>query len=140
MSMSEYYYAPTDLEDEMFLSEVPVEILEDSIRNQFDDPSEYRKRDYVQSFITKYEVARDNTLDDDMQELEDSRIQFINFIQNIFEEKLGVGFANIDYMGEEDQNELIHLTYRFVIKNIKKNFVNAILNYIDRYKSEVANR
>ena len=51
----EYDYEPTEIDDELFLSEVPLELLEQSLEVQFNNPIEYRKRDYIQSFITKYE-------------------------------------------------------------------------------------
>ena len=135
----EYSYESTDIEDEMFLSEVPISLIQMSIQTQFDEPFEYRKKDYIQSFITKYEISRDNMLEDDLTMLEVFRDQFISFIEEIFDEKLDVGFVNINDMNEDDQHELIHLTYRFFIKNIKKNFVNVALNFINDNQNEIEN-
>ena len=135
----EYEYHPTDLEDELFLSEVPVELLQSSIKTQFQEPLEYRKKDYVQSFITKYEFSKDNMLEDDVIMLDLYRDKFLLFIENIFYEYLGIGFSNLDDMDVDDQNELIHLTYRFFIKNMKKNFVNIVNNYIKKHKNEIEN-
>jgi hypothetical protein len=137
---AEYIYQPTDLEDELFLSEVPTEIIQSSIKTQFEEPLEYRKKDYVQSFITKYEFSKENLLEDDMIMLDIYRDKFLKFIEDIFYEYLSVGFTNLDDLSEEDQNELIHLTYRFFIKNIKKNFVNVVWNYITENKNEVSQR
>lgn len=136
----EYEYQPTDLEDELFLSEIPVELLQSSIKTQFDDPLEYRKKDYVQSFIMKYEFSKDNMLEDDLAMLEVTRDNFLIFMEKIFQEKLSVGFVNLDDMGDEDQHELIHLTYRFFLKNIKKNFVNIITNIIENNTDEISAR
>ena len=63
---SEYQYSPTDLDDELFLSEIPMSVLQNSIDTQFRYPLEYRKKDYVQSFIMKYQFSRDNMYDDDL--------------------------------------------------------------------------
>lgn len=133
----EYNYQPTDLEDELFLSEVPIELIQSSIKTQFEEPLEYRKKDYVQSFITKYTFSKENLLEDDVIMLDVYRDRFLQFIENIFYNSLSIGFTNLDDMGEDDQHELIHLTYRFFIKNIKKNFVNLIVNYINQNKSEL---
>ena len=55
MSQSvDYNYFPMDIDDELFLTDVPLNVIENSLSTQFDDPLEYRKNDYVQSFITKY--------------------------------------------------------------------------------------
>ena len=128
---AEYNYMPTDLDDELFLSEVPVELLQSSLATQFQEPIEYRKKDYIQSFIMKYQFSKDNMLEDDLIMLDIQYDKFLAFVEKTFYTYLNVGFTNIDSLPEEDVLELIHLTYRFFIKNIKKNFVNVILNYIE---------
>lgn len=133
----DYEYEPTDIEDELFLSEVPLNLIEKSIESQFQDPLEYRKKDYVQTFITKYDFSKDNLYEEDKQNLEMMHDQFIAFIVNIFNVYLSIGFPDIEDMEDDDQHELILLTYRFFIKNIKKNFVTLIINYINRYKDEI---
>ena len=133
----EYEYEPTEIEDELFLSEVPLKILEQSIESQFDDPLEYRKRDYIQSFITKYEFSVNNLYEEEKENLEELHAEFISFITRIFENRLSIGFPDIEDMDEDTQHELIHMTYCFFIKNIKKNFVNLILNYIDENKDRI---
>ena len=59
-------------------------------------------------------------------------------MNEIFEAYLSVGFPDIEEKTEDEQHEIIHLTYRFFIKNIKKNFITLIMNYIDKYKLELA--
>lgn len=137
MNSLEYGFEPTDLDDELFLSQVPLDILVNSIQSQFQDPLEYRKKDYVQSFITKYDFSKENMLEDDQVLVDEYNDQFLAFMEQIFEEKLGVGFTNIDDLSTEDQHELVHLTYRFFIKNIKKNFVNIVQNYIEENKKDI---
>ena len=105
-----YFYDNTDDEEELFLSEVPISLLQHSIETQFDDPLENRKIDYIQSFINKYEFSKENMLDDDLEMLELSRDEFLKFIENIFSDYLNVGFTNLEDMGEDDQHDLIHLT------------------------------
>lgn len=133
-------YEPTELDDEIFLSQVPLQLIENSIKQQFDEPLDYRKKDYIQSFITKYEYSKEYMEDDDeLVQLDLFHEEFLIFLEGIFEEKLKIGFNDLDTINEEDQNELVHLTYRFFIKNIKKNFVNVVYNYIKQNKKELQN-
>lgn len=131
-------YEPTELDDEIFLSQVPLQLIENSIEQQFEDPLEYRKKDYIQSFITKYDYSKEYMEDEDeLVQLDLFHEEFLSFLEKIFEEKLNIGFVDLDEMDEEDQHELIHLTYRFFIKNIKKNFVNVVRNYIEENRKEL---
>ena len=131
-------YQPTDIGDEVFLSEIPFSLLKKSIKSQFNDPLEYRKKDYVQSFITQYEFSKNDAYDYEDQKLDDFHEEFIAYMNEIFEAYLSVGFPDIEEKTEDEQHEIIHLTYRFFIKNIKKNFITLIMNYIDKYKLELA--
>jgi len=134
-NLSDYGYSPTDLDDVLFLSNIPIDILKENIQSQFDDPLEYRKRDYIQSFITKYEFSMENSFEDDLDDVKEYRDEFIKFMIGIFDEYLGVGFNELDRLSVDEQLETIHLTYRFFIKNIKKNFVNIVKNYIEENKN-----
>lgn len=139
MSKDFMYEKFTDNDDEMFLSEVPTNILMSSLETQFNEPLEYRKKDYIQSFITKYEVLKDNTTDDLSGDIENMHDDFFAFVEKIFADRLNIGFVDIDDMGTDEMHELVHMTYRFFIKNIKKNFVNIIKNYINDNHSEILN-
>lgn len=138
MNTKGFFYEDTDDEEELFLSEVPMSLIQHSIETQFDDPLENRKRDYIKSFIKKYEFSKDNMLDDDILILDISRDNFLKFIEDIFYKYLNIGFTNLEDLSEDDQHELIHLTYRFFIRNIKSNFVNITLNYINNNKSTIS--
>lgn len=135
----EYNYMPTSLDDEIFLSEVPVELLQSSIDTQFKDPMDYRKKDYIQSFIMKYEFSKENMMEDDLLLLDVQYDKFLAFIEKTFQTYLSVGFTNIDSLPEDEVLELVHLTYRFFIKNIKKNFVNVVINYIENNEEYITN-
>jgi hypothetical protein len=128
---------PTDLEDEIFLTEVPIELLTQAIETQFEDPLENRHIDYLQSFINKYTFSKENEHEDNQVLVDQLYSQFIEFMLKIFDEKLDVGFPDIDNEDEFDALEKLQLTYRFFIKNIKKNFVSFICNYIDDNRDEV---
>ena len=137
---TEYNYSPTSLDDELFLSEIPVEVLQNSIDTQFQYPLEYRKKDYIQSFIMKYQFSLDNLFDDDLVLLQVQYDRFLGFIEKTFSTYLSVGFPNLDSLDEETVLELVHLTYRFFIKNIKKNFVNVVTNYIEENRDEIISK
>ena len=138
MSQSvDYNYFPMDIDDELFLTDVPLNVIENSLSTQFDDPLEYRKNDYVQSFITKYNFSRENYREEDLMDLDSIRDEFVSFMLEKFDTYFNVGFVDFDSLDEEHQHEAIHLIYRFFIKNIKKNFVNITWNYIQKRKKEI---
>lgn len=132
-------YEPQDVETEVLLSDLPLDIIIGSITTQFNDPMEYRKNDFVQSFITKYQLTKENVVEDEEEEeLQEVYDKFVAFMENIFHEKLGIGIPELDDMSEDDQLELIHYIYRFFVINIKRNFTLYILNYIDEHKEELS--
>ena len=116
---------------------MPLNVIENSLSTQFDDPLEYRKNDYVQSFITKYNFSRENYREEDLMDLDSIRDEFVSFMLEKFDTYFNVGFVDFDSLDEEHQHEAIHIIYRFFIKNIKKNFVNIIWNYIQKRKKEI---
>ena len=130
-------YDPNTIESETFLSEVPLSLIEETITSQFDNPLDNRKNDLVQSFLNKYIFTKENMLVDEEEDVDELYTHFLSFMRNIFRERLGIGLPNIEEMDEEDQMELIHFIYRFFIINIKKNFVNVILNYIDEHANAI---
>lgn len=117
--------------DEIMLSEIPLNLIEESIKSQFDNPEVYRKNDYVQKFLKKYQYSLDNLRDDEEEDIYELHDRFLLFIKDIFYDRLNIGFPEIEDYEEDDQHELIHLTYKFFINNIKKNFVNFIYTIID---------
>lgn len=137
-SILEDDYEPNELDDEVFLSEVPLNLIEKAIEAQFENPEEYRKIDYIQSFINKYEFSLDNAQEDDLQELDDLRASFIIFLRDIFQKHLNVGFPELEDLSNDDQFELLHITYNFFIRNMKKNFVTFSVNYIKKYKDQLS--
>ena len=139
--MNEYDYTPTEIEDEMFLTDVPLSITKHAIEAQFDNPLDNRKKDYVGSFIDRYNYSK-KYLNNEEEEDERAEIDliydnFIGFMVKIFDDMLDISFPEIEDMGYDDQGQLIHLTYRFFIKDMKKNFANFILNYINDNKDDI---
>lgn len=129
----------SEIDNELFLSSIPLNLIEEAIKSQFDDPLEYRKTDYIQSFLNKYQFSLDNMYEEDQNELNELHDDFIEFIKTIFYEYLSIGMPNIEDRPEEYQHQLIHYAYRYFITNIKKNFTSLIINYIDRNKDEISN-
>jgi hypothetical protein len=73
---------------------------------------------------------------EELEEVEEIFIKFMQFMKDIFQSYLSIGFPELDDMGE-DGEFLILQTYRFFITNIKKNFINLIMNYINLHKEEL---
>jgi hypothetical protein len=135
-----YVYEPVDIDDEIFLSEIPLSILESSLKEQFNDPLEYRKKDYIQSFITKYEYSVANMMEEDLTFVELKHDEFMIFVKNLFYDRLRIGFVDLGDKDSDEQHELIHLVYRFFLKNIRKNFVNVIYNWINENKKDIIDK
>ena len=127
-------------EDELFLSEIPVDLLKESLSSQFDYPLEYKKYDYIKSFIDKYDYCKDNMIDTDLEDMENNRDEFVGFVMRLFEDYLSIGFNDLDNLNNDEQHDIIHLTYLFFIKNIKKNFVNVMKNFIEDHKDDIDNK
>lgn len=137
-NFNDYDYEPNEIEDEIFLSEIPLSLMLETIQSQFDDPMEYRKNDYVQTFLNKYNYTKEEMTEEDEEEVEELYTRFISFMENIFKDYLGIGLPNIDDEGEEEQKELIHLIYRYFMINIRRNFVNLVFHYIEKNKTNIA--
>jgi hypothetical protein len=131
-------YDDTDIENEMFLSEMPLNLIEEALKTQFDDPLEYRKTDHVQSFLNKYHFSVDNMYEEDQISVDELHDEFIIFMKNIFYEYFAIGIPDIENMPEDDQHKIIHYTYRYFITNIKKNFTNLIINYITKNREDIS--
>lgn len=131
-------FEPTDVEAEKLLADAPLSLLMQGIETQFSDPFEMRKRDYVQSFITKYDYCRQYEDEETKDEVDEYLANFLSFFQELMENELTVSFPNLNDMNHDDALELIHLTYRFFITNIKRNFMNLITNYFSEHKEDLA--
>lgn len=130
-------YEPNELSDEVFLSEVPLNLIKKAIKTQFKNPEEFRKIDYMQSFLNKYSFSLENMYEEDKTELDDLHDQFIDYIVELFKYYLRIGFPTLEDVEEEEQHTLLHLTYNFFIQNMKKNFVLFCMNYIKKYEKDL---
>lgn len=132
-------YVPQDADDEILLSEAPLDVLMESITKQFEDPLEYVGYDFVQSFITKYMLTKDNCVEDEeVEELNRLYVKFISFIERTFQEQLSLGIPELEDKSEEEQLEIIHYAYRFFVINLQDNFQNYIYQYIKENKKLLA--
>lgn len=130
-------YEPNDIDDEIFLSQAPLSLLEENIRSQFEDPVENHKTDFVQTFLNKYIYTKENDLEDEDDEIEGYHDNFIAFMESILQEYLSIGLPNIDDEDNEYQEEIVHYLYRFFIIYIKKNFVRLIIHYIEDHEKDL---
>jgi len=130
-------YEPNEIENEIFLSDVPLQLMEENIKLQFQEPLEHRKNDLVQTFLNNFIYTKNTMTEDDEYDVENINAKFISFMCEMFSTYLGIGLPTIEDMSEEQQQELIHYIYRFFIINIKRNFVNLILNYIEENKEYI---
>lgn len=135
--LSDYEYNPNEIESDIFLSQIPLNLMKENIKSQFKDPLEYRKKDHITTFINKYRMSKQNLdlfEDEDKDNLIELRDNFYAFMQLMFRNYLGIGINNFDTMDEETQDDMIHYIYRFFLINIKRNFFCLIMNYIEKNK------
>lgn len=130
-------FEPSEIEGEKLLADAPLSLIMQGIETQFDDPLEYRKKDYIQTFITKYDYCRENQDEETKDEIDEYLANFLSFIAELMDNELGIGFPNLNDMKDSKALELVHLTYRFFISNIKRNFINLVTNYLDLHKEEL---
>lgn len=136
-------YQPNDITSDIFLSEIPLSLMKENVLSQFKDPLANKKKDHLTTFITMYqrtkEVLEENDDEDEVDNIVELRDDFYSFVLGLFESFLGLGVDNFEGMSEEDQDDLIHYTYRFFIINIKRNFVSYVLNFLNdnRHRFEV---
>lgn len=133
MSLLDDNYMPVDIDDQQFLSELPIDILKNCIRSQFQFPYENRKRDYIETYREHYQYTMENGEELDILEAEEVHDDFIRFMQDIFFEFLEIGIDNLDEKSADDQLYLLDTTVRFFVRYVRKNFTNLIVNYITKY-------
>jgi hypothetical protein len=131
-------YNSEEADEEIMLSELPLSMIKDSIRQQFSDPITYGKNDFVQTFETRYTITKENMDEENEEEITQLYDQFMSFMRDIFKEKLSIGFPYLEDMPEQEQLELIHYTYRFFVINLKQNYLTFAYNYILQHKKELA--
>jgi hypothetical protein len=133
----DYGYQPNDIDSDIFLSEAPASLMKENIKAQFQDPLEHRKKDHMTTFLRMYQYSKENVdayEDEDLDSLHELRDDFYVFMQRMFMDYLQLGFVNFDDMGEDEQDSLMHYTYRFFLINIKRNFVQFVLGYINKHR------
>lgn len=136
---SEFGFVPNELSSEIFISAMPVKLIEENIITQFDDPLEHRKNDFIVTFINIYRYSLENVdayEDEDKDNVIELRDDFYSFMLQIFRQYLGIGFVDFEEMSMEDQDDMIHYVYRFFIMNGRKNFICYILNYLDNHRDD----
>lgn len=138
--MYQYEYEPTPSDTEIFLSDEPINLMKEHIREQFVSPI-INKFDYVGSFVEKFNISVLNIeTDDDEDDLEKKHDDFMSFMLKMFEEHLDINFPEFDLKSYNDQDEIIHMTYRFFIINIKHNFSSFCSHYIERNRKAIIDK
>lgn len=133
-------YTPSSIDIDIFLSDVSVPLMKEGLQKQFNEPLD-NNNNYVDVFIDKYNYGAsllEETQDDDFKaELDSIRDDFMNYMLIMFKNKFSIGIPNFEDLGFEKQDEIVKNIYTYFILNIKKNFVNLVVNYISRYKKSI---
>lgn len=135
-------YEPEDLDSETTITDEGLGLIEESIINQFEDPSGHAKTDIVSSFLTRYALTKTEiAYTADEEEIESAKNlhrRFVAFMEETFKEKLNIGIVDLEDMGENEQDTIIHYLYRFFIINISQNMFNYTYRYIKKNKTELS--
>jgi hypothetical protein len=130
-------YEPVEGEDETTLTDTSLQLIKESIENQFKNPIGYAKVDFVSQFIQRYRLTLTEISDDfnesETAEVKNMHTNFISFMERTLKEKLNIGIVDLEDMGEEDQEQIIHYLYRFFIININQNMFNYVYHYIKEH-------
>ena len=135
---NELDYEAEDIDSETLLSELPLEIIMQSIQEQFENPMETGGYDFVQAFQTRWLLTKDTITDENEDTIYKLYDTFMKFMEDCIKKYLGLGLPEFEDTSEEDQLEQIHYIYRYFIRNIKKNFINYFLQYIENHIQELA--
>lgn len=141
MSFEDKGYEPYELVDETTLTEAALEIIKESIATQFKDPSGFNKMDFVSSFLTRYALS-EKIIKEDYDEEENENLRnihrhFISYMEELFQKKLKIGIPELEDMGFEEQDQIIHYLYRFFIINVTQNMFNYVYSYIKANKTSL---
>ena len=131
-------YEPGDAEEETLLSEIPLELMKQSITEQFANPMDVGATDYVQAFETRWMITKEAMDEENEEEYTRLYESFLSFMDHMFAESLSLGLPELEDASEEDQLQQVHYVYRYFIINMKKNFSNFLLGYIDDHKEQLA--
>lgn len=135
---TDFDYEPEDMDSETLLSELPLEIIMQSIEEQFENPMEVGGNDYVQAFETRWILTKDTITDENEDEIYKLYDTFMKFMEDSIKKYLGLGLPEFEDASEDEQLEQIHYIYRYFIRNIKKNFINYFLQYIENHINSLA--
>lgn len=137
--MSEPYYGGDDTEE--FLSEISLSVLKENLLQQFRDPG-WVAIDYFDNFVKSFEYSMGEVEDeDDVAELNRLKLNFFEFMTDLFRAYLGIGFPNfLDTSDDGDAVDLMHFAYRFFTLNIRENFLYFIWNFLHKYQEEISER
>lgn len=134
--INDFFYENESDEDE-FLSMVPLNLTKESLKYQVSHPSEQRV-DLIQTFIHGYEYSKSVVSDDDDRiELVSMRDDFLGFFEQLMYRMLGIGYPDLRDLPENEQNDLIHFSYRYFVMQMRENFVNLITNYVMDHLDEL---
>lgn len=133
-------YTPSSIDIDIFLSEVSIPLMKEGLQNQFEEPLD-NNNDYVSVFVDKHtyglELLKELDDDDFKAQLDSMRDDFMQYMLKTFKITLSIGVPNFEDLGVDKQNEIVKNVYTYFILNIKKNFVNIVINYIGRYKKSI---
>lgn len=149
--MSEIFNEYYDIDAHSYLHGASVDLVIEYLKEQMRSPYDYQCRNYVDEFIGDYNFSKEALITDyenavgveaeeinqSLTEIDQYRDKFVNVFMNLMYDRLSVGFADFDDRSIEFQNKVMSIVYKFFILNIKRNYKNICLSFIEENKDEL---
>ena len=140
MFINDEDFKPSNIDADIFLSEISIPLMKEGLKEQFKHPLD-NKNNYVEVFIDKYkyglELSRELDDDEFKGKLSSMRDEFMGYMLKKFSNKLSLGLPTFEEQDIETQDEMVQNIYTYFILNMKKNFVNLVMNYTKDYKKSI---
>lgn len=129
VNKNEYVDGVALTEEESYGEYLSIDMIMATIEEQFANPFQYAKQDFMKQYFALRSYRRKMAVeDDDLEEITEEDLEFKGFMIRIFMDYLKIGFPNITDMNEDEQDALLHMTYRLFFFHIKRNFKSLIYN------------
>lgn len=134
-TIDKHRYLDGDLltEDEMVGTIKSLEMIMSTISEQFKYPDEYYKQDFVADYFDWRSYKRKTAIsDEDFEEIDQKDEYFKGFLITRLSDYFGIGFPTISDSSEEEQDLMLHMTYRYFLIHIKRNMKAFIKNAMNQ--------
>jgi hypothetical protein len=131
------YELSSNTEIDMLLSDLPLELIKENLRQQITDPLSTNVN-YVEIIEDKLREMRNmyGENDDAVTNINSLALDFFSFIINEIDTRFGIGI-DIDFSDADQAAEIGTALYSFLILRYKKNVTKFLFRYIMKNKKRI---